>query len=322
VGGRRRHTSHRRGSEAARRAAVSDSPAETDPPAGNDSAAGNDPSAGSDSAAGNGRPVGRQVSRRHCGGASPGRRLKSRPLDGISGAGASNDTSDVSGHPRPEIAPEISIFPAARRLFHIVQVDLHIVQVARRPHQLRRRHRRQRRQRQRPELRLPGQRRHQPAGPRRHGRHRREGGWHGHLAHVWHGHLARDFRGRPRPGRPCDLPAAGRHSDRISVPPMRLRRGGQVHPPGFRDFPWRRAAEARQDGAANRRAVPALPPDYSSTAEYAEAADTQPTLAQDHLLRPSTPPYTRPLTWRVKTPYARKLFFCNSLRVLCALGGE
>jgi len=38
-----------------------------------------------------------------------GRRLKSRPLDGILGAGATNAASDGSGHPFLEIAPEIRV---------------------------------------------------------------------------------------------------------------------------------------------------------------------------------------------------------------------
>ena len=37
---------------------------------------------------------------------------------------------DDPGHPLPEIAPEISIFPAARRLFNIVKVDFHFVKAA------------------------------------------------------------------------------------------------------------------------------------------------------------------------------------------------
>ena len=61
---------------------------------------------------------------------SPHPRSVHRPLDGILGAGASNVASDDSGHPLPEIAPEISIFPAARRLFNIVKVDFHFVKAA------------------------------------------------------------------------------------------------------------------------------------------------------------------------------------------------
>ena len=63
-------------------------------------------------------------------------------------------------------------------------------------------------------------------------------------------------------------------------------------------------------------------PDYSSTAEDAELAETQPIAAQDDVRRPSAPGRRRAFTWRVKTACARNSLYCNNLCELCPLRGE
>ena len=87
---------------ASRRAAPSD------PLAGNGQPAGNDRPAGNDSPAGCGRGGCRS------GWARLGRRSVRRPLDGETGAKSKGAASDGSGHPRPEIAPQIRVSRPAR----------------------------------------------------------------------------------------------------------------------------------------------------------------------------------------------------------------
>ena|GEM_PF-3401224 len=74
-------------------------------------------------------------------------------------------------------------------------------------------------------------------------------------------------------------PQAGRHTDRMSVPPMRLRRGGQVRPPGFRDSPWRpadhplRLRQHAPGGHAGGRHLPAEVSAQAGRRQYGPGAD-------------------------------------------------